>query len=386
MHKMDLPYGRIYLTDNLRSYDPYDIWKTGIGLKVKNIFNNSRLLGAIPALILTLIDQLVNNKLRWGYKKQEYPIVRALAAQILLNKFEFSDDKTFLTVAEKHLEWLEKNISKGYSGACWGLGFKWPAGRNIIYDANSPHATHTPYALEAFHRYTQLSGNDRFIGLIRSCYEFYEKDLCVMYEDDKMMAVSYGPFKDRIATNAVSYVMYSYAIFLSYFPENRIYIADKIQKLFNFIVQKQHGNGSWLYTPDDANSFIDCFHSCFIIKNLVKANKKCRLEGVEQVIEKGYEYIYRNFLDEPTGLYKRFTVKNKFSLTKFDLYDNAEMMNVMNLLGDKERLHNLTMAVDKYFIRNNEIYSIIDIFGIKRNRQMLRWAVMPYLYTISTLH
>lgn len=76
------------LSNYLATYDPYDIWKTGIGVSVKKLFNISRLLGAIPALVLTLYDQLINNRLRLGYKKQEYPIVRALAAQILLNEYQ----------------------------------------------------------------------------------------------------------------------------------------------------------------------------------------------------------------------------------------------------------------------------------------------------------
>ena len=374
------------LSSDLSTYDPYDIWKTKAGIKVKRLFYTNRLLGGIPALLFSCWDLFLNNKWRIGYQKQQYPIVHALAALTLMNQYEKTNNSALLDKAEEHLGWLINHASKGYSGYCWGLGFKWPVADGIIYDSKTPYATHTPYALEAFYRFDRITDSVKYSEVIKSCFQFYEHDLQIMYETDEEMAVSYGPFPDRIVTNAVAYTAYVYTLFLDYFPDQQDYIKNKIKKLYQFVVGVQREDGSWLYIPNDNASFIDCFHSCFIIKNLVKANKKCRLEGVEQVIKKGYEYIYRNFLDQPTGLYKRFTVKNKFSLTKFDLYDNAEMMNVMNLLGDKEGLHNLTIAVDKYFIRNYEIYSIIDILGIKRNRQMLRWAVMPYLYTISTLH
>lgn len=373
------------LRDDLATYDPYDIWKAGIGVRVKNLFNTSRLLGATPALALTLYDQLLNNRFRFGYKKQEYPIVRALAGQILLNEYQRSNDKELLSAVKNHLEWLEKNMSKGYSGACWGLGFKWSAFKNVIYDANTPHTTHTPYALEAFHRYTQLVGDQEYIGLIKSCFRYYENDVYIMYEDDEMMAVSYGPFKDKIVINASSYTLYAYSIFLDYFPEQRNYILNKILKLYRFILENQQADGSWFYSPDDKNSFIDCFHSCIIIKNLLKANKKVKIEGLEKIVGKGYKYINEQFFNNKYGLYKRFTRNNKLSMTKFDLYDNAEVLNIASMMGDTKRVKDLEKAINYYFIEGKNIYSVIDYLGIKRNKNTLRWAVMPYLYALSGL-
>lgn len=379
------PYESICLSDDLSTFDPYDIWKTGIGLKVKDTFNKNRILGAGPALALTVADQLVNNKLRLGYSKQEYPIVRALAAQILLHTHERTKEKRFLVKAEQHLEWLRENISTGYSGACWGIGFKWPAASNVIYDANTPLATHTPYALEALHLYTKVSGDDKFINLIKSCFQFFEKDLFTMYEDDTMMATSYGPFKDRIVTNAISYVMYSYAILLLYYPDKEKYIVNKIHKLYTFICRKQRPDGSWLYAPDDENSFIDCFHSCFIIKNIIKTEAILKLNKSNEITANAYRYLCEHFYDVKSGLYKRFSLSNKLSLVKFDLYDNSEMLSLMNLMGDLSRLNNLDTAIKRNFTKGNDIYSLIDLLGIKRNKNTLRWAVMPYLYALSTL-
>lgn len=373
------------LYDDLATYDPYDIWKTSLGIRVKNLFNTSRLLGAAPALGLTLYDQFLNNRFRFGYKKQEYPIVRALAAQTLLNEYQQSDEPVLLQYAVKHLEWLEENRCKGYAGACWGLGFKWSAFKNIIYDANTPHATHTPYALEAFHRYTQITGNQQYVGLIKSCYQFYEKDLCILYEDKDMIAISYGPLKDKIVTNVSSYSLFAYTIFLNYFPDQRDYILNKINKFYHFLYVNQHEDGSWHYSHPEKESFIDCFHSCFIIKNLLKANMAVRMKDLESVVEKGYRYIIDQFINKKYGLYKRFSINNKLSLTKFDLYDNAELLNIMKMIVDTGRAKNLEAAINKYFIDGTKIYSAIDFLGIKRNENTLRWAVMPYLYALSGL-
>ncbi len=373
----------ICLKPVLETYDPYDIWKTNLGLKVKNLFNSSKVIGGGPALAFTLFDLLLNNNFRIFYKKQEYPIVRALSCQILLNRYKQTENNSYLNVAKDHLKWLEKNSSKGYSGFCWGLGFKWPAQKNVVYDANTPHVTHTPYVLEAFHKLNLIQKSDWPQEIIKSSFQFFENDLQVMFEDDRMLAVSYGPFKDRVVTNAVSYAMFSYSIFYSYFPEKELYIKNKIIKLFNFIKASQNSDGSWLYTPDDEHSFIDCFHSCFVVKNLIKTRKIIELDGVEKIINDGYGYICDHFIDKKKGLYKRFTKENKLSLTSFDLYDNAEVLNLAYMLGDKERKMQLEEAIKHHFIKGKSIYSIIDIIGKRRNKNMLRWAVMPYLYTQS---
>lgn len=372
-----------FLTADLSTYDPYDIWKTDLGIKVKDLFNTSRVLGAVPALILSLYDMLFNNRLRLGYKKQEYPIVRALAAQILLKEYNSTKNESTLHAAEQHLEWLRKNASTGYSGACWGLGFKWSAFRNVIYDANTPHATHTPYALEAFHLYTIYTGNSKYVDLIKSCYSFYENDLHILYEDDSMMTVSYGPVKDKIVINVASYTLYVYSIFLNYFPANRDYILRKINKLYQFIRFNQNKNGSWFYSKPEKESFIDSFHSCFILKNLIKTGNSVPLEDMEIVVENGYKYIIGSFIDENYGLYKRFTISNKLSLTKFDLYDNAEILNLMKMLGDSEKAIKLDEAISRYFVNGDGIYSAIDFLGVKRNKNTLRWAVMPYLSALE---
>jgi len=116
----------------------------------------------------------------------------------------------------------------------------------------------------------------------------------------------------------------------------------------------------------------------------LKAGKEIPLKDIDTLVGKGYNYIIDQFINKKFGLYKRFTIKNKLSLTKFDLYDNAEVLNIMKMVGDTERAKSLEAAISNYFIDETKIYSVIDFLGIKRNVNTLRWAVMPYLYSLST--
>jgi hypothetical protein len=371
------------LQENLECHDPYDVWMIDFGIKIKQLYNTNKVLGILPAVALTVWDNFLNNKTRFLYKKQEYPAARALAALALLNLYEVEKDEELLLGSKNHIDWLIANACKGYAGLCWGLGFKWAAGDGLDYDENTPYSTHTPYALEALDRYVELTGDLSYIPHIKSVFDFFETDIQIMFEDETSMAISYGPAKDRLVTNAVSYAMFAYSIFFKHMPEKHNLIEGKVKKLYHFIQSKQLANGSWLYEPESDDSFIDCFHSCFVLKNIYKTSKIVSLKGCNVILKDGYKYVKDNFYDSKIGLFKRFSLSNKPSIVKYDLYDNAEMLHLAILFNDAELKRSLSSAIVKEFITSDTIFSVIDIFNIKRNKNTLRWAVMPYLYALS---
>jgi len=369
--------------NDLRTYDPYDVWKTPLGYHLKNFHNNNRKLGFLPAAGLTVFDTLINNRLRLFYRPQEFPIVRAWAASILLNTFERRGTEWALEYARIHLDWLREHCCSGYEGPCWGLSFRCAVDKNLIYDSNMPLSTITPYALEAFVRYKEITGESRYAEVVRGIYDFFERDIFIMEETDEHIVTSYAATKDRYVVNAVSYTLYSYGLLLPYIAESSTTATmKKMQKLYAFVVKMQQGDGSWFYSPH-GRSFIDCFHSCIVLKNLIKSRHLMNFPNIQEVIDNGYHYVKKNFLVHEFGLFKRFSVTYTPSLIKFDLYDNAEMLNLAILMRDDETVASLSKAIEKEFVQGGDIYSQIDRFGIKRNKNMLRWAVMPYIYALS---
>lgn len=372
---------RFLLKDDLSSYDPYDIWKTPLGIGVKKFYYKNKLAGLIPAGLFNLFDFYINNRLRIFYKKQEYPIVRAQAALALMNLYKRDANEKYLEYAKKHIDWLLKNYSKGYAGYCWGTGFPIVISADLVYSKEVPFTTNVPYALEALHEYYKITKDKEILVVIKSIYEFYENDIFIIDENKNILITSYGPFKDRVVTNSVSYTMYAYSIFYLYL-DNQEYIQDKIIRMFSFIQSVKNENGSWLYAPYDNNSFIDCFHSCFVVKNIYKSSLNVCLDS-KQTIDTGYKFIMESFFDNKTGLCKRFTKSNKPSIVKFDLYDNAEFLYLAKLLDDIPRIQQSEKSINNFFIKDFNIYSIIDIIGFQKNRNTLRWAVMPYLLALS---
>ncbi len=367
---------RFCAQEDLSTYDPYDMWKTRAGFEIKRLYNRSRWFA--PLAVAAAAADLLNNRRRLFYKKQEYAAVRAFAAMALLNLYEKQPDARFLDYARRHLEWLAAHRSAGYKGYGWGLGFRHTVSRALLHDANTPFAVITPYALEAFVRFRRIAGGAQYQHVIDGIRRFFDEDIQVMHEDDETLATSYGPSRDRIVHNAVSYTMYAYALLL---PDG---VEAKIRKLYRYLRNAQRPDGSWFYAAG-AGSFIDCFHSCILLKNLVKTNRIVPLAGCMDVVYAGYKYLHSHMLDTRRFLFKRFSVRNKPSLIRYDLYDNAEMLNLALLLGDRHVADKLLASIDRHFRAGQDIYSQIDLFGARRSKNTLRWAVMPYLYALSQM-
>ena len=374
------------MRQDLSTYDPYDIWMTSLGWRLKDLFNRRRKLALLPAAAVTLLDTYLNDRLRLFCKRREYPIVRAWAALILLNLYRQQPSPEMLEGVRNHLLWLRDHSCHGYHGPCWGLGFHYAVMPDYHYDSNMPLTTMSQYPLEAFVSYADISGDLQFDTTIRGVFEFLEHDVQVMEETDEYMATSYAAFRDRKVINAVSYVMFSYALLLPYLNEDRrSEVTEKIQKLFNYIAHHQNPDGSWLYSPE-GRSFIDCYHSCIVLKNLVKTNGIVSLPECERLVDRGYAYLKENFQSPSNGLFKRFALANKPSLVRYDLYDNAEMLSLAARMGDTQLAGELSRSIERHFIRGDEIFSHIDSLGVRHGPGRLRWAIFPYYHALTCLN
>lgn len=378
---------RFCLPADLRTPDPYDVWTTPWGCRVKEFYYRHPTAGIVPAAACTLFDQTLNHRARLFYQKREHPVVRAFAALSLLQLHSARPDPALLQAAELHLAWLHANPAPGLAGAGWGLNFPHVAGADLFYPTTTAFSTITPYILEAFVLHHQLTGSEQSRALIARIFTFFDQDIQAMAGDlDSAfgLATSYAPFHDRIVVNAVSYTMFALARCLSCLsPTQQARTERRIHALFTFIRNQQRTDGSWLYSPE-GRSFIDCFHSCIVLKNLVKTARLIDLPAAP-VISAGYSYLLDAFYDPARNLFRRFSIANKPGIVKFDLYDNAEMINLAVLQGDIGLAGRLRDSVFTQFYRHPDFYSHINLFGQLRNRNHLRWAVMPFLYSLSCL-
>jgi len=382
---MEIPSIDHLLGPDLCTHDPYDLWKTKLGLWLRRLYYQNGIITAPLVAPFFLLDLYAPRVVRAFIGPQEYPTVRAMAVMAALNLHQIAPDSKYVRLAEISADWLLEHQSPGYHGACWGLNFPWMT-KGGYYPPTTPFITHTPYCVEALFRCFDITKKEKYHEAALSTLKFLEMDLSIIFEENDKIAMGYGPGNEnRIVVNANSYAMMLYALLATKMPELCDTLLQKARRLYNLVVASQNQDGSWLYYRDaNAGNFIDCFHSCFVMKNLIKYGK---LAGVDVIpaVDKGLGYVLENFVDRKYHLARRFTVSANPSFVKFDLYDQAELINVLLLRGRQQDAETLLQAVLQHFyLPEKRTFGYqIDVFGLLNKMSYLRWAVMPMTLVLS---
>ena len=373
---------------SLETFDPYDLWSTEIGIKVRDRYYRGELTGKVGAVSLGLLDWLTPHVSRriTHARSRNYPIV--IAHEVLrLQQLHQLDEN----IAANLLKLLASSATNpsGETGWSWGLGFPWMS-KNGLYPDNIPFVTHTPYVMEALLILAKYSGSKaRAMEMFYSTWDFLES-LKVMYQDNTRLALSYAPIDEpRIVINANSYATYAYALHVIHGEnENKDYAIDKVNKLLQWIIDQQHENGSWDYYADnEQGNFIDCFHSCFVVKNLLKTKRL--LPQVSTLtadnIHKGWQFILRELFDSDKGLCRRFIKKHINDPYTWDLYDQAEYLNLLIEFGDIEQATQFEKKVIHCFRKEKNWYCKVDILGRQWGKNFQRWGIAPFKLAQSHL-
>ena len=342
------------------------------------------MLGKITALLLALSDWVLPYYIRLftNAPKRVYPI--SYAQQVM--KLLADEDK--IDVKQVLQSFRDISVDSGASSLAWGLGFPWMS-KNGLYGPEVPFVTHTPYVMEALVSIHQNTGDSTSIEMFNSTW-FFLDSLLVMHETTETLALSYAPIDEpRIVVNANSYAALSYALHACYGPEEkRSESIEKVEKIVRWIFLQQQADGSWFYYADrDEGNFIDCFHSCFVIKNLLKIQHLLpRIESISNsAIKKGWTYIQEHFFDRKTGLCSRFVKRSHKDPFQLDLYDQAEYLGLLVDFGRIGEAESFADRVETKFKRSNIWYCRIDIFGLLWGKDFMRWGIQPFIYQLSRL-
>lgn len=375
-------------TKSLNVFDPYDLWSTSIGVKVRKQYYQGLLLGKLGAITLGVLDWLVPQLIRWLTRASPRPYPIVIAHEVLyLHQLSQLNEELATSLFSQLSE--SAAISTEKDGWSWGLGFSWMS-KNGLYPNNIPFVTHTPYAMEALlvlAAYPSL--NDEAMKVFRSTWTFLES-LKVMHQDDQQLALSYAPVDEpRMVINANSYAAYAYALQAIHGEEcNKEYALARVKKLTQWVIAQQHDNGSWDYYADkDPGNFIDCFHSCFVIKNLLKVQKllpEISILSHDATID-GWEYIKTHLYDSNKNMCRRFIVKQIKDPYVWDLYDQAEYLGLLIEFNEIEQAHDFEKNISDRFSKNGYWYCKLDIFGRKWGKDFRRWGIAPFKLAQSQL-
>lgn len=366
--------------DVYSSYDPYDLWATRAGVDIRRQFYEGRISGKVGAGVFALFDWIAPSLARFACKAplRLHPIT---AAHLVLMS-EYQDmgfnDKEAVDALASLAAWKGEN-----NKWAWGLGFPWMS-KNGLYGQDVPFVTHTPYVMEALLKLISSGDGAKAREMFEGTWGFLES-LLVMHDEKDGLALSYAPVEEpRIVVNANAYASFAYALHAVHGnPETRQIASQKACRLARWVLKHQEKDGSWYYYADkNQGNFIDCFHTCFVIKNLLKVGALIpQIKGeIEKPVNAGFEFLKNYFYDEKTGLCRRFTVRDIKDPYRLDLYDQAEYLGLLIDMGNLKEARTFRDRVQKVFGNSEHMWCRIDVLGRRWGKDFLRWGIVPFKY------
>ena len=177
----------------------------------------------------------------------------------------------------------------GYSGACWGYNFDWQS-RNFFAPRNTPTIVPTAFAARALIE----AGSQDLQDEVRSVCEFIIKDLPRTVDTESEVCFSYAPNTDTRIFNASLLAAEVLASVGNQTGETEL--IDLADRAARYAVNNQQPDGSWLYGTDPNQSWIDNFHTAYVLFSLKRIiDVSSRKHEFQPALERGYRYWKNNF-------------------------------------------------------------------------------------------
>ena len=174
----------------------------------------------------------------------------------------------------------------GYSGAAWGYNFDWQS-RNFFATKEMPTIVATAFAARAL-----VEGDLQ--DEARSVCEFITKDLPRTIDSKQEVCFSYAPNSNTRVFNASLLAAEVLASVGKLTGENEL--LELAQRATRYVVNNQRADGSWFYGADPKQSWIDNFHTAYILFSLQRIiNSSSFGAEFQPALERGYAYWKQNF-------------------------------------------------------------------------------------------
>ena len=176
---------------------------------------------------------------------------------------------------------------EGYSGACWGYNFDWQS-RNFFAPSDTPTIVPTAFAARALIEASRdLQDFQDLQDVVRSVCEFILKDLPRSVNNDSELCFSYAPNSDTRIFNAsllAAEVLAGVGLF------------EPSERVTRYVVNNQRPDGSWSYGTDPKQSWIDNFHTAYVLFSLKRIIDVAPFGSqFKPALLRGYEYWKNNF-------------------------------------------------------------------------------------------
>jgi hypothetical protein len=313
------------------SYDFQTFYASPIGQKAKALYYKQPLLGTMAVAPIIFCEAFVPSARRLFWKPQRFPIADAHYAMGFAALSQTLGEKKYYQRAVHFLEVLEATRCRGQKHYAWGYPFDWVGIGGTIKEG-TPLITTEPYVYEAFSQVYEIDKDQKWRQILQSLTEHVSQD----YYDTQTSALasssSYTPASESSSggvVNASAYRAFLLTKAALDFSEEKY--RRQAERNMYFVLESQNPDGSWYYAMDGKRNFVDHFHTCFVMKALVKIEQLTGDSNCTKAIERGVKYYVENLFDE-AGLPKPFSKAPRLMISRRELYDYAECINIATLL------------------------------------------------------
>jgi hypothetical protein len=312
------------------SYDHQSYFASDLGRRAKALYYTSPILGTLAVAPMICSEAFVPSARRFFWKRERFPISDAHYAMGFAFLAQTFQNEQYHERAVHFLEVLKETRSPGCEHYCWGYPFNWET-RNGTMRQGTPLITTVPYVYEAFRQVYEIDKKQEWLEIMRSISEHALLDYHEIETSANASSCSYNPDpKDSCGViNASAYRAFLLTQAGVDFADDRY--LKVAERNLNFVIQSQNEDGSWYYSVDGKRDFVDHFHTCFVLKALVKIEALTQNYDCTVAIGRGVDYYLKNLFDQQ-GYPKPFSRRPRMTVYRRELYDHAESLNVAVLL------------------------------------------------------
>jgi hypothetical protein len=182
---------------------------------------------------------------------------------------------------------------EGSSGIAWGYNFDWQS-RNFFAPQGTPTVVPTAFAARAFIEAARAFKDDEYLTTARRVCDFILRDLPRTVETETEVCFSYAPDSNTRIFNA-SLLAAEVLACVGQLTDDAA-LCREAERAARYVVNQQQPDGSWTYGTEAGQSWIDNFHTAYILFSLKRIISGCALgQEFQQSLARGYRYWKEKF-------------------------------------------------------------------------------------------
>jgi hypothetical protein len=236
---------------------------------------------------------------------------------------------------------LERLVSEGYSGHCWGYNFPWQS-RAFNLPRWTPTIVNTSFIGHALLDTYAATGDQKALDMAHSATKFVLKDLNRTTEGDSF-CFSYTPLDRTTVHNAN--LMGASLLVRVFNQTGDEQLKETALAALEYSMKHQHEDGSWFYAEPKMQNWIDSFHTGFNLQAIRYFLDLGYASEHRDGYEQGVEYYATNFFLD-NGAPKYYHDR----LYPIDIHSPAQA--VVFFSGEGEQYQPLTERVLGWMLEN----------------------------------